>query len=592
MRRASRTGASGADEHAALRTRARVCLPHHTADTDPQHGMPPDTRTLPTPPHRSLQAWREALLAVRLPLLSNEDALTRLLAPGISLGQVQALAEADPPLALDLLAMAAREPRLQDGVRSLQQAVAVLGTQRTQALVRARQARPAPPHATAQQLARQAMATSALAALFVQAWGRQRRAGDTDHRQWLARLMGVARWKLPWVDPALAQRIETRVAAGERRPQVERELLGFDVPTLNAWHLQDLGFGEAADLRHGHLLPTHQVAQAARLGWTGPTAPDVPLALARVLHQPTTGCALAYALALELQTGWYSERARHWMAVASAHLGQPLDRVRHDLVQTALFAAQDAPLHHGLTATAARLLWPPDPRPKPLPAATVIAAAPRAPKPAQATRPPQATAPTPAKSPIRDARAAAAPPVPAAPAAPDFEQRCESAAFESLATFMREALTHLHQDMGLTRCALFLKQAGRDELVCYVAHGFATPVSARAIVLPLQADGVLTRLMQHPTATLWIKPHQVPTSRKRLPPALSEWINDTGCLLGTVQVRGRAMGLWWADVDPHSAPIDAQRLAQFGRMTQVFGAEFTRLLHLQRSQAQVAPALR
>lgn len=177
---------------------------------------------------------------------------------------------------------------------------------------------------------------------------------------------------------------------------------------------------------------------------------------------------------------------------------------------------------------------------------------------------------------------------PPAPTTLDFEQRCERAAFDNLSAFMREALAHLHQDMGLTRCALFLKQAGREELVCYIAHGFEPPVAARELVLPLQTDGLLTRLMQHPTATLWVKPQQVPAARPRLPAALAAWTTDAGCLLGTVQVRARAMGLWWADVDAGQPPLDAQKLAPFGRMTQVFGAEFTRLLQLQRAR-QSAP---
>lgn len=522
--------------------------------------MPPDTTpTGQTTPRRTPQAWRDALLQVRLPLLGSAAQQARMLSPDIGLGELQALAEADLPLAVDLLAMAAREPRLQDGVRSLQQAVHVLGTGRTQGLLRARQARPASESATAQQLSRQAMASSALAALFVQAWGRHRPAGDEDHRRWLTRLMGVVRWKLPWVDPELAQRIEARVEAGERRALVERELLGVDVPTLNAWHLQDLGFGATATQDHAALLSTRQLAQAARLAWTGAAAPEVPAALARVLHQPRTGCALACALALELQSGWYGARAGRWMAVVSAHLGQPLERVRQDLIAVALIAARDEPLHQGPSAVATRLLWPAEPHHRPLPR--------------------------------RPARAPAAPPAPAPPpAGADFEQRCERAAFDDLASFMREALTHLQQDMGLTRCALFLQQAGRSELACHVAHGFATPVATRDLVLPLAADGLVTRLMQHPAATLWIKPRQVPAARARLPAPLSEWMTASGCLLGTVQVRSRAVGLWWADVAEGQAPIDDHRLAQFGRMTRVFGAEFARLLNLQRARRQTTTA--
>jgi hypothetical protein len=144
--------------------------------------------------------------------------------------------------------------------------------------------------------------------------------------------------------------------------------------------------------------------------------------------------------------------------------------------------------------------------------------------------------------------------------------------------------------MGLLRCALFLKQAGSEVLVCYVAHGFETPVQARAIQLPLTADGLLTKLMQHPSATLWIRPQQAASARTRLPPALADWTTDAGCLLGTVQVRAHAMGLWWADAGNAASPIDEARLAQFGRMTQVFGAEFTRLLHLQRQRRTVPSA--
>ena len=115
--------------------------------------MPPDTPPAQTPQRRDLQAWRDALLQVRLPLLSSDEELDRLLSPGIGLGEVQTLAEADLPLALELLATAARDPRLEDGVRHLQQAVHVLGTERTQTLLRARQSRPTPRHATAHPLA-------------------------------------------------------------------------------------------------------------------------------------------------------------------------------------------------------------------------------------------------------------------------------------------------------------------------------------------------------------------------------------------------------------------------------------------------------
>ncbi len=551
--------------------------------------MPSDTSPTSQPP-RGLAAWREALLQVRLPLLSSEDEVRRLLSPQVSLREAQNLADADPPLALDLLSLAAREPRLREGIRSLQQALNVIGIQRTQNLLRARLSRPVGTNERAQLLSRQAMATSQLAALFAQGWGRQHRAGDEDHRSWLTRLMGMVRWKLPWAHPAVAAVIEARVAGGERRALVERELLGCDLQELNAWHLQDLGVGEASDLRHAHVLPTAQVAQAARLGWTEDAAPEIPPALARSLHLPTTGCALAYALALELQTSWYSARARQWLAVASAHLSQPMDRVRQDLLQWTLIASQDTRFNDGLNPAAARLLWPVPParrrlrqRPASLKSAPPVA-------PTQRQTPPPTAAPAPVAS-VRSAPPAHHTGAKAEPVLLNFEQRCQQTGFDNLAAFMSEALSHLHQDMGLLRCALFLKQAGSDLLVCYVAHGFDTPIQAREIQLPLTGDGVVSKLMQHPSATLWIRPQQVPAARSRLPAALAQWTTDAGCLLGTVQVRSHAMGLWWADAGSSSSPINEARLTQFGRMTQVFGAEFTRLLHLQRERklAQSAP---
>lgn len=550
--------------------------------------MPPDSPGS-TPWPTGLTAWREALLQVRLPLLSSDNELKRLLSPQISLREALALAENDPPLALDLISMATRESRLRDGVRSLQQALNVLGIDRLQALLRARISKPAPIHAKASDLARQAMATSQLAALFAQAWGRQHRAGDEDHRSWLTRLMGAARWKLPWAHPSLSAHLEARVASGERRAQVERDLLGCHLHELNAWHLQDMGLVEASDLRHAFVLPTPQVALAARLGRAGGAAPEMPIALARLLHQPTTGCALAYALALELQTGWYSPRADQWIGVASAHLSQPVEDVRQDLIQLALMASRDTRFNDGLNPAAARLIWPRAPSHRPLPvprhAPAQAGQAPDSPR----SKPLPAAAP---QTPLMRPSPISAPSL-ARPASPalSFEQRCEQAAFSDLPSFMQEALAHLHLDMGLQRCALFLKQAGTETLVGYVAHGFGVPVQARALQLSLEPGGLVTRLMQHPSATLWVRSQQVQAARTRLPPALAGWTTETGCLLGAVQVRAHAMGLWWADTAPGCPPIDDERLAQFGRMTQVFGAEFTRLLHLQRQRRPAASAV-
>jgi len=507
---------------------------------------------------RSPDEWRAALAEVRLPLLSARTVLSRALSPDASLGDVASVLEADPPLAIDVLPLAARAPRVDGRLRSLQQAVNLIGVSRIQALLQARVRWQAEPHPMAQSLYIQALETSHLATQLVTAWACQKHAGDLDHLVWATWLMGVTRWKLPWVDAHACQRMALRVAAGERRANVERDELGCDVDALNAWHLQDIGLGDASELRQAYLLTASQMARAARLGWTGDFPPDVPASLARDLHRPTTGCALAYALALETEHAWYGQRLQHLMSVASAHLVQPVFRVRQQAISQALTIARSPSSAAPAGLVAEKLLWPAPPPMRVLPVTRKAAAA----QPVDTTQ--------------------------QQPPAAGFLERCTRSDFNDLGEFLSAAQRCLSEELGLGRHALFLRQGNTGHLVCQLALGMDMLPPLKSIGF-VWADHPITRkLMEHPAASLWVRPAQVAAARARLPDTITHWCSDGGFALLTVNVNSQPAGLWWVAAAGDEDALDEPRLRSLRQVVHAFGIELTRQMRKRRRSA-VAP---
>ncbi len=484
--------------------------------------------------------------------------LSRALSSNASLGDVASVLEADPPLAIEVLPLAARAPRVDGRLRSLQQAVNLIGVSRIQALLQARGRQNMAPQPEAAALSVQAMETSRLATRLVTAWAFQKHTVDLDHLLWATWLMGVTRWKLPWVDAPACQRIASRVAAGERRSAVERDELGCDVDALNAWHLQDLGLGDASELSQAYRLSSPQMAQAARLGWTHDFPPEVPPALARNLHRPTTGCALAYALALETEQGWYGQRLQHLLAVASAHLVQPVARVRQQAIGQALDLARAPRAGWSATATAEKLLWPAAP-----PQRAVLAS--RAAKAAPAPRPPEQRV-----------------------CPPGFLERCTRADFKDLGSLLRAAQHALSDELGFGRHALFLRQGSTGRLVCHLAHGLEVNQPLKSMGFAWADHPITDKLMAHPAASLWVRPEQVPAARARLPDPIPQWPSDGGMVLLTVAVNGQPAGLWWVTAAPDQSPLDERRLQALRRLVQAFGVELTRQMRLRQRSAGTA----
>ncbi len=484
---------------------------------------------------------------VRLPLQSSGPQLSRVLASDAGLGDVLSVLEADPALALEVLPLAAQAPRVDGRLRSLQQAVNLIGVSRIQALLQARLRRKMPANALAESLSAQALETSRLATQLVTVWAWQRHAGDLDHLVWATWLMGVTRWKLPWVDTDAAQRIASRVAGGERRTQVEREVLGCDLEMLNAWHLQDIGLGQASELRQAYMLPPSQLARAARLGWTGDFPPEVPPILARDLHRPTTGCGLAYGLALETEHGWYGQRLQRLMSVISAHLARPVSQVRHQAMDRALTIARGQRPGSPPPPVAERLLWPAKPPGRPVPLASS-----RVPTESPSARPAE-----------REASPSG------------FLDRCARSDFTDLASFLRSAQHSLHEELECGRHALLLRQGNTEDLACPIVRGLDVAEPLPSVRLTWSANPITARLMQHPSGSLWVRAGQMQAARARLPSPLVHWCSDSGFAMFTVNVNGRAAGLWWVAPDPTQPALDEARVQSLRRWVHAFGLEFT-----------------
>jgi len=556
----------------------------------------------------SLTSLRERLVAVKLPRLCSDSELASVLGDQVTPRRLLSFVEAEPGLIIEVLQRA--NARLHESAepRGVQQALNLLGLSQVQGLLRSQRGQPrltpgVPGHANCLR----AMATSRLAWLYLSPWLRSSLASDEDQRLSMLIVLGVARWKLPLAEPAIASEIERRVEAGERRASVERRLLGATLDQLNLLHLQDLGFPNVEQYRPLLRIDPDSLAAAARHAWLQTQALDLPPALAQALRQKEWGCSLAYALALQTQADWYCGRTRQLVAAASAWLRRPLDEVLRGLQRQAVNASTEERFTRGLRAPAVGLLWPPRPPRAGVTDAAASTASPTRrlapwmqPQPASPAPPTHAlnevhTAPAPVAATVHEPQAPAAPLGPAperaallqsGPSAarlPNYLQRCEHAAFKDLRELLARTL-QLFAALQLQRSALFLRRAGSDPLSCYIAQGFA-PATARGLSIAAGEHGLLPRLLAQQNSAFWVQPAQLPSIAGKLPTALAEWPNSTGFALAAVQTGGHAFGFWWADSGETGAALTPTRFAEFRRAVGGFGPEFARLMRAQQQAA-------
>lgn len=530
---------------------------------------------MPYPPSRppQLLPLLERLQHTSLPRVAAETEHRLALAETIELKQLQSLAEREPGLALAILQAANARTGADDAPRGLQQGVHRLGSGGVQRLLRslptARYDRAQPGHL----LALQAMATSRLAWLYLAHWLRTALASDEDARLASLTLLDVARWKLPLAAPALAAEIERRVGSGERRARVERELLGADLDTINLWHLQDLGARYAEALVAGCRWAPILLAQSAAAVRSDTRAPDLPPRLKGSLRERGLLCSLARALAQETQLDWYSARTRHLLQAAAAIIGRPLDEVLRDVQRQALFASREALFGDDAPAPAAGLLRPPRP-PRSLRRAT------------QAMAKASSTAQTATSA----AAAAQTAPANCQGLVAAYAQRCQSGHPDLRSLFTDSA--RLFTRLGLTRCALFLRETDQEALACYFSFGFPAAQASRSLRLATGEPGLAKLLLARPGVAFRVARAQRMGIAGKLPTALADWALDSGMLLATVAVQERAVGFWWADSGPDGVEASIETFADFRRAIEAFGSAFTGQLAQQSAHSQAPHAAR
>lgn len=311
---------------------------------------------------QGLAFWRARLGQAPLPLLSTPEALEEMLSASVSLQRMAALLQSDPVLTVDLVLAAARLPAVAGEVAGVQHALNLLGLNRVQALIRARSVRLLREDSAAHRGFAQAVVTSHFAASLVLGWSDPRQPGEAESLACMTLLLGLARWKLPLADLATHQRIEARVAQGERRGRVEADALGCDPGELARALLLDAGLPEQGTLL-GVIQPDRtMLARGARKAWTGALAEELSPELGRWLYQRTVPCVLAHLVAWAGCDAWYSPRSRFLQRVLSARGRKPLNEVVAALHQQAVRASRAMPQLAGwVLAPGTRLFWAPLP---------------------------------------------------------------------------------------------------------------------------------------------------------------------------------------------------------------------------------------
>lgn len=576
-----------------------------------------------------LDYWRKRLGDVQLPVFSAPSELEAMLVSSISLQALGQHLEADLPLALEVLLVAVRLPQLDGDVQGLQHALNVLGSERTQAIVRARSKRPFNPDKPAHRSLAQAISASRLAALLITTLESPTAAGNSGYLGWVTLLLGLARWRLAFAAPEISDEIEARADLGERRAEVERALLGCTADELNHALLVDAGFSTDASLLRSVVPDGRMLAEAGRYAWTGNLAPELPPRIARWLRQRTTNALLAHLIAWSAHDDWYGRRTRLLERVFSSCNNLPLDRFVATLHQLAARASRSFVLREYVVSPAERLFWPPKP-PRSLVErvqhgsnGAVATAGPgrreRGEEPdfgdgrmparrrddINSDPTPDVRAPAriaegfelrgelakPQRQPVRndEVRTVRIPGVDKStgesdgargraskvdPALVDmYARNCQSGVYQDLRQLVNATCQVLESGLGLARCLLFLKLAQAEELGCYLAHGYGSRLQPRQLSIPVAQDNLIARIFRQ-SGTLWADSSRISAARMQLPEALREVSLDSGFLLSSLKMKDKAVGVLWADSGDAALAVNERHYAGFRTMAQHFGGAF------------------
>ena len=235
---------------------------------------------------------------------------------------------------------------------------------------------------------------------------------------------------------------------------------------------------------------------------------------------------LAADLSHQAETGWYHMAMKATSDVAASFLNQAPDELDKRLQQTAIRAARSSPLDDVMPA-AARLILLPDREPGSKPEAAV------------------------AETPRDKGR--------------QFEARVKGLLKVPRATqaqLLELLLSHLHDDLHLSRVVLMLLSGDRGKLGTRATRGLDPDSQIRTLVLDVSQPGLLRTLMKKPQA-LWVDPDSYPKYEPALSPKFKANFLHENFFLMSLFVADQPVGLVFCDRALSIHRLDKTCYAQF-----------------------------
>ncbi len=235
---------------------------------------------------------------------------------------------------------------------------------------------------------------------------------------------------------------------------------------------------------------------------------------------------LAADLSHQAETGWHHPAMRAVEEVCAAYLNQSPEGLEKRLQQIALDAARACPFADVLPAAARLIMLPDD-------AVSTPAAVPRAPSPGAGDNP--------------------------------FEQRIRSLLETNGATQARLLdllMTHLHNELHLSRVVLLLVSRDRKHLGTRAGKGIDEHSPVRRLVVDLERESLLKSLLAKPQS-IWVEPSTYPRFEAALPKRFREAFLHENFFLMSLFVGTRPVGLIFADRAPGVPPVDKALYLRF-----------------------------
>ena len=267
---------------------------------------------------------------------------------------------------------------------------------------------------------------------------------------------------------------------------------------------------------------------------------------------------LASSIVIEAEKGWYHAKMKERQLECAEFLQQDPDSFARRLQQTAISSARVCPLKD-VTHAAARLIM--------LPARTgkLQSAPPTSPKAdtnADASKKVDKISPASTTEP------------------PGFERKIKTLLVSPGFTQSRLLdclLTHLHDELALSRVGLILFNRDKSQLVLRAHRGIDEHTSFKKLAVETAKSGLLKPLLAKPQA-LWIKPENYNKYEKIIPANFKISVQCDQFYIMSLMVAGKPVGLVYADRKPSKTDLDQATYSQFKSAVLLTSKAFALLL--------------